>query len=348
LADWLESYAKVMELDIWTSSTVTSAEKDASGAWIVNLTRILPDRTESKRVLRPTHLVLATGLGAGAINVPKFPNQEEFEGEVMHAYEYTTAKKYVGKKAVVVGAATSGHDVSHDLARQGVDVTIFQRSHTYVMSAKHGCAEFMGFFTEDGYPTDIADRLNASIPLTLAFLLHVRSVKKIAAADKDTLDGLTKRGFKLTNGPNEAGFPSLMYQRAGGYYFDDGASQFIIDGKIGLKNGTSIKEFTKTGLKFEDGSVLDADLVVFATGIGDARAEFKKIIGEELCSKLRPIWGLDSSGEPKGVWRDIGIENLWSMMGNLQMCRYHSRHVALQIKAMKEGLFTGRYSLDED
>ena len=46
--------------------------------------------------------------------------QEEFEGEVMHAYEYTTAKKYVGKKAVVVGAATSGHDVSHDLARQGV------------------------------------------------------------------------------------------------------------------------------------------------------------------------------------------------------------------------------------
>ena len=75
MADWLESYAKVMELDIWTSSTVTSAEKDASGAWVVNLTRILSDGTESKRVLRPTHLVLATGLGAGAINVPKFPKQ---------------------------------------------------------------------------------------------------------------------------------------------------------------------------------------------------------------------------------------------------------------------------------
>ena len=111
---------------------------------------------------------------------------------------------------------------------------------------------------------------------------------------------------------------------------DDGASQFIIDGKIGLKNGTGIKEFTKTGLKFEDDSTLDADLVVFATGIGDPRVEFKKIIGEELCGKMRPIWGLDSSGEPKGVWRDIGVENLWSMMGNLQMCRYHSRHVALR------------------
>lgn len=38
----------------------------------------------------------------------------------MHSFEYTTAKKYIGKKAIVVGAATSGHDVSHDLASHGV------------------------------------------------------------------------------------------------------------------------------------------------------------------------------------------------------------------------------------
>lgn len=75
VADWLESYAKVMELNVWTSSTVTSAEKDASGVWIVNVTRMLPDGTEIKRVLRPVHLVLATGLGGGARTVPKFPKQ---------------------------------------------------------------------------------------------------------------------------------------------------------------------------------------------------------------------------------------------------------------------------------
>jgi len=63
-------------------------------------------------------------------------------------------------------------------------------------------------------------------------------------------------------------------------------------------------------LKFEDDSTLDADLVVLTTGIGDPRDEYKKIIGEELGSKVKQIWGLDSSGEPKGVWRDIGIDNL--------------------------------------
>ena len=104
----------------------------------------------------------------------------------------------------------------------------------------------------------------------------------------------------------------------------------IIDGKIGLKNDSVIKEYTKTGLRFEDGSTLDTDLVVFATGIGDFRDGLKKVIGEELGSKVKQIWGLDDSGEPRGAWRDIGVDNLWCMIGNLAMCRYHSRHVALR------------------
>ena len=140
LADWLESYAKTMDLNIWTSSTVTFAEKDISGAWVVNVTRILSDGTESKRVLRPTHVVSALGFGGGSLNIPKYPKQvvspgfvrahvrgliqcclqEEFEGEVMHAFQFTSARKYAGKKVVVVGAATTGHDIAFDLANHGI------------------------------------------------------------------------------------------------------------------------------------------------------------------------------------------------------------------------------------
>jgi len=129
-----------MELNVWTSSTVTSAGKDASGAWIVNLTRVLPGGKETTRVLRPTHLVFALGWGAGTWNIPEFPKQvlsssfpcdistelilygpqKEFEGELIHSLQYTTAKKYAGKKVVVIGACTSGHDISLDLASHGV------------------------------------------------------------------------------------------------------------------------------------------------------------------------------------------------------------------------------------
>ena len=45
-----------------------------------------------------------------------------------------------------------------------------------------------------------------------------------------------------------------------------GGSQYIIDGKIKLKNDSQIKEFTESGLKFENGSELPADVVIFCTG----------------------------------------------------------------------------------
>jgi hypothetical protein len=49
---------------------------------------------------------------------------------------------------------------------------------------------------------------------------------------------------------------------------DVGASQLIIDGKIKLKNDSHIERFTKSGIKFQNGSELPADVCLFATGYG--------------------------------------------------------------------------------
>ena len=51
---------------------------------------------------------------------------------------------------------------------------------------------------------------------------------------------------------------------------DVGASRLIAEGKIKLKNDSQITRFTKTGLEFEDGSTLDADVILFATGYSPA------------------------------------------------------------------------------
>ena len=40
----------------------------------------------------------------------------------------------------------------------------------------------------------------------------------------------------------------------------------VIDGKIKLKNDSEIKRFTKTSLEFENGTTVDADVILFATG----------------------------------------------------------------------------------
>lgn len=50
------------------------------------------------------------------------------------------------------------------------------------------------------------------------------------------------------------------------YSADAGGSQLVADGKIKLRNDGQIETFTETGLKFDNGSELLADVVVFATG----------------------------------------------------------------------------------
>lgn len=102
---------------------------------------------------------------------------------------------------------------------------------------------------------------------------------------REILEGLAKVGYKTNDGIDGAGHLSLLVARGGGYYFgalyslalyistltsrsstDVGACQKIIDGKIKVKNGTDVESFTSKGLKFKDGSEMDADVVLFATG----------------------------------------------------------------------------------
>ena len=47
---------------------------------------------------------------------------------------------------------------------------------------------------------------------------------------------------------------------------ETGASQLIGEGKIKLKNDSKISHFTERTLVFDNGSELEADVVIFATG----------------------------------------------------------------------------------
>ena len=47
---------------------------------------------------------------------------------------------------------------------------------------------------------------------------------------------------------------------------ETGGAEYLINGTVKLLNNSPIEQFTKTGLKFEDGSKLNADVVVCATG----------------------------------------------------------------------------------
>ncbi|KAF8838512.1 FAD/NAD(P)-binding domain-containing protein [Paxillus ammoniavirescens] len=270
--------------------------------------------------------------------MPDLPGKSDFKGEAVHSSQFTSAANYIGKKAVVVGACNSGHDIAQDFFNHGVDITMHQRSSTFVMSVA-AVAEFLGVYFKEGFPTDLADVHSASLPNATVRRIRQRIVPFTAeTTDKAIFDGLAKVGFKTNLGPYGAGLISLLYDRSGGYYVDTGTSQHIIDGDIKIKSGGSIERFTETGLKFADGSELEADIIVFATGYGDPRDSMRAICGPEVADKVVPLWRLDEEGQSSGVWRYSGHDGLWFGVGDLASSRFHSLHLAMQIKAIEAGM----------
>ncbi|KAJ5950605.1 uncharacterized protein N7479_009018 [Penicillium vulpinum] len=186
----------------------------------------------SQRTVRPRHLVWCTG-HSGKARIPSFPGQEYFLGSVYHSSQHRDASESEirGKKVVVVGSGNSGHDIAQNFYENDADVTLLQRSGTYVITAEKGI--FMmhsGLHEDGGPPTEQCDNVSESLPWPVQLELSVHMTKTIADVEKETLDGLRRVGFELDFGQDGAGLTRAYFTRGGGYYIDVGCSQLIIDG----------------------------------------------------------------------------------------------------------------------
>ena len=140
------------------------------------------------------------------------------------------------------------------------------------------------------------------MPFPVQFAFAVDFTKKVRDVEKNTLEGLEKAGFKLDFGVDGAGIARQYMTRGGGYYIDVGCSQLIIDGKIKMKHSPDgITGFDQRGLILKDGSKLDADIVVLATGYDNMRTTVRKVLGDGIADRLVDVWDLDEQGELNGV-----------------------------------------------
>ena len=130
----------------------------------------------------------------------------------------------------------------------------------------------------------------------------------------------------------------MVRTRYGGYYLDGGCSQLIIDDDIGLLHYELIERFVENGVLLKDGSVKAADLVVLATGFLPQEVVVKKLLGDAIGSKVGQVWGFGPDGEMSNMWKRTAQRGLWFAGGGFNNCRQYSRYVAMQIKAIEEGL----------
>ncbi|MGO4584036.1 flavin-containing monooxygenase [Arthrobacter sp. 2RAF6] len=332
--DFLESYASLLDLAVWTGSTAENVNFDVMGGrWSLDVIR--PDG--SRRTLTPQHLVFATGMN-GEAHRPDLPGEADYKGTVIHAVDYKGAEAWAGKQAVVVGTGVSGHDLAQDLAEHGVDVTIIQRSGTVVMDTSTFHAVMHANHTGGHYTVDEADLVNASTPFGALPSYGAAQLALVKERDHELLAALSAAGFKLSDGPNGQGVLGLIFgQNATGYYYNAGASELIADGTVKLRHG-SVTSFNSAGIVLDDCSSVEADLVIFATGYRGPATAIRKVLGDAVADQVGNFADVGEDREYGRLWRQTGVDKLWFMVSlGIGDGRFYSKLLALQIAAMDAG-----------
>jgi len=332
LANWFEAYVESMELNFWTGTEFEGGSYDEQeGRWTVMLRRA----DGSKRTMHPRHVVLATGV-SGIPSLPDIPGLKDFSGTVMHSSRYTDGEEWAGKTALVIGTGNSGHDIAQDLHSSGANVTLVQRSSTLIVSIEPSAQLVYAPYNEG--TLDDNDLIASSMPLALARKSHAMTAERSKELDQELLDGLARVGFKLDFGEDNTGWQFKYLTRGGGYYFNVGCSDLIVSGAIALRQFLDIESFAADGARMKSGETLAADLIVLATGYKRQEELVRKLFGEEVADRVGTIWGFGDEQELRNMYRRTGQPGLWFIAGGLAQCRIGSKVLALQIKAIEEGL----------
>lgn len=354
-ADWLEAYTTLMELDYWGSTRAVSADYDEEcGTWTV-----VVDRDGQQVELRPQHLVMCTGSHARPV-LPAVPGRGVFTGVQEHSSEHEGPDDFEGKRVVVVGSGTSAHDIAAAMASRGVDVTMIQRSPTYVVRPESFNRHVIGgIYSQDaverGVTAERGDMIGASVPYRLFFDVQKQAVDQIREDDAQYYDRLEKSGYLLDFGPDGAGLFARALTGVNNYYIDVGAIGMFLDGRLKIESGSGLSHLTEDAVVLQNGKEIPADAIVYATGYTSMRGQVAELISEDVAQRLGDISGIGSGtpkdhgpweGEIRNMWKPVAQEGLWFHGALIAHARGFSRYLALQLKARMEGLSTPVYRLD--
>jgi monooxygenase len=195
---------------------------------------------------------------------PEFPGAKDFAGRIVHPQKWTDDVDYAGKRVVVIGSGATAVTLVPEMAKQAAHVTMLQRSPTYVVARP----------AQD----PIANKLRAKLPAKLAYhLIRWRNVMfgmyffQLARRKPERVKQLILGGVKMALGP-DYDIGSHFTPR---YNPWDQRLCLVPDGdlfrEIREKRASvvtnQIDTFTEKGIRLKDGSELEADIIVTATGL---------------------------------------------------------------------------------
>ncbi|KAJ0423488.1 flavin-binding monooxygenase [Aspergillus carlsbadensis] len=341
VANWMEHYAGIMDLNIQCE---TEARRVGYDEVTKKYTFELKGKDGRVRRITASHVVLASGLFSEGVPVrPTFSGEDGFKGEIYHTTAHKSARlvpDVQNKKVTIIGAGTSAHDIAQDFVNHGAkSVTLVQRGEIYVASL--GALEEVSLkaWNTPGVSTEDADLLGNSFAWPVVRTLSVGASQMMGAIDAELLDGLEKAGVALKRGVRGDSIVDHMFVKGGHFYLDQGACEMIIDGRIQVRRCEGgVQGYYPEGIILADGTKVESDLVILATGIERGGKTVEQIMGKDVVDKVGEFFGLDEYQERIATWRPTGVPGFWFTAGSFSWSRQYAPILALQIAAAEWGL----------
>ncbi|MDH7446534.1 flavin-containing monooxygenase [Aquimarina sp. 2201CG14-23] len=256
LADYYENYAKHFNIKPEFNVEVRSVSKE-NNHWNINT---------NKQTYQAKNVIIATGVNRVPF-LPVWKNQIDFKGNIIHSRSYKNVSPFKGKKVLIIGMGNTGAELALDLSEHLVEVAVSVRSELLIVPRDI-----------NGRPVQLTAKKLEKLPFGLGRWVG-KQVRRVVIGDlikygvqvskKDPIDHLKQTGKTPV--------------------IDLGTVKQIKLGNIKIVD--DIESFYEYGVQLKNGTRLEIDTIILATGY---RAKVEQFI--KNTDGL-----LDSYGVPKNV-----------------------------------------------
>jgi len=194
---------------------------------------------------------------------PDWSGLDRYQGTVVHPQKWPKDLNYAGKNVLVIGSGATAVTLVPAMAATAAHVTMLQRSPTYIIAMPS--RDKIANFARSLLPANAAYALSRWKNIVRQAFFYAGSRRYPSAMKRLIARGVRKEvgdeEFEKNFTPKYNPWDQRLCVVPDGDLFEA-----IRAGKASVVTG-NIETFTKTGVRLTNGEVLDADIVVTATGL---------------------------------------------------------------------------------
>jgi 4-hydroxyacetophenone monooxygenase len=331
---------------------------DATGTWDI----VTRDAGGTVTHLKARAVISAVGV-LNRPKLPEIPGRESFVGTALHTAQWQEGLDLSGKRVVMVGTGASGQQVGPTIAPDVAHLTVLQRSPHWVVPNPNYFAEVsegmkwtlahVPFFAR-WYRFQLfwafADGLHASLQVDPEWEDGGRSINQVNARHRLFMERYL-RG-KLAGRDDLIAKCTPSYPPYGKRILvDNNWYEMLLRPNVDLVT-SKIARIVPEGVVMDDGALIEADVIIYATGFQASKMLSPMTITGSGGRDLHEVWGPDDATAYIGTMVP-GFPNFFTLMGpNTGLA--HGGNVIfitecqmrLILTALREVLETGAKAID--